>query len=320
MLIPRLAVWMFAVGLMVLDAGVVSGQNYPDKPVRIVSAEVGGGTDFVARLIAQGLTGSLGKQVIVDNRPSGVIPGQTASKASPDGYTLLISGSILWIGPLIQNAPYAPMSNFSPITLVGSSPNILVVHPSLPVKSVTELVAFAKARPGELNYASPGAGGSSHLAAELFKAMAGVNILRIPYRSTGMGLTALIAGQVELMFPATGGATPHIKSGRLRALAVTSAKPSALAPGLPTMAASGLPGYESVAPYGMFAPAGTPAAIISRLNQEIVRVLSRPDSKERLFNAGIEVVGSSPEQLAAAVKSDTTRMSKVIKDAGIREE
>jgi tripartite-type tricarboxylate transporter receptor subunit TctC len=212
------------------------------------------------------------------------------------------------------------MSAFSAITLVGSSPNILVVHPSLPSKSVSELLALAKAKPGELNYASPGAGGSSHLAAELFKAMGRVDILRIPYSSTGLALTALIAAQVQLMFPATGGAMPHVKAGRLRALAVTSAQPTALAPGLPTVAASGLPGYESVAPYGIFAPVSTPSAVINRLNQEIVRVLNAPDIKEKLFNAGIDVVASTPKQLAAAVEAETARMGKVIKEAGIRAE
>src|SRR3990170_1805340 len=181
MLNLRFVVWMFLVGV-VLDAGVVSGQDYPNKPIRIVTSSVGGGTDFVARQIAQGISGPLGQQVIVDNRPSGVIPGETVAKAAPDGYTLLAAGGILWMGPLIQKTPYDAVRDFSPISLTARSPNVLVVHPSLPVKSVKELIALARARPGDLNYGSAGQGGSSHLAAELFKSMAGVNIVRIAYK------------------------------------------------------------------------------------------------------------------------------------------
>ncbi len=317
-MIPRFVAWMFSVGMIVLGIGAVCAQSYPAKPVRLVTAEPGGGNDFAARLIAPGLSSSLGQQVIVDNRPSGVIPGQIVSKAPPDGHTLLVSTGVVWLLPFMQSVPFDPVRDFSPITLAVSTPNILVVHPSLPVKTVKELIALGKARPGELDYASGALGSSSHLAAELFKAMAGVNMVRIPYRGAGPALLALISGQVQLMFATAGSAAAHVGSGRLRALAVTSAQPSALLPGLPPIAASGVPGYEAITLFGIFAPAGTPPTIINRLNQEIVRVLNSPEVREKFFKAGVEVVGSSPERFAAAIKSDMTRMGKVIKDAGIR--
>ena len=257
--------------------------------------------------------------MIVDNR--GAVASEIAAKAAPDGYTLLVNGSPVWLLPLLRaSVPWDAVRDFVPITLAVSSPSILVVHPSLPVKSVRELIALAKARPGELNYAAGTMGATPHLAAELFKAMAGVNIVRVAYKGTGPGLIGLISGEVGLMFPNAGSAMPHVKSGRLRALAVTTAQPSALVPGVPTLAASGVPGYESVSPQAVFAPARTPATIINRLNQEIVRVLSTADVKGKLFNTGIEVVGSSPEGLAAKMKSDMARIGKLVKDAGIRAE
>ncbi len=199
------------------------------------------------------------------------------------------------------------------------TPNIVVVHPSVPVKSIKELIALAKARPGELNYGSSSTGATNHVAAELFKAMAGVNIVRINYKGGATAVIDLLGGQLHLMFGSGGLVTQHIKSGKLRALAVTSAEPSALAPGLPTVAAAGLPGYESTQLTGVFAPAGTPAATINRLNREIVQALHRAEVKERLFNAGVEAISSSPGELAAKIKSEMSRMDKVIKDAGLRE-
>jgi tripartite-type tricarboxylate transporter receptor subunit TctC len=325
MLMPRLVIGIVVLGAMVLAVDTVSGENpspglrtgYPNKPVRIVASEPGGGTDFIARILAQEISGSLGQNVIVDNRASTIL-GQLVAKASPDGYTLLLSGSNLWIGPFLQNVPYDPVKDFLPVTLVTSQPAVLVVHPSVSANSVKDLIGLARAKPGELNYGSASTGTITHLAAELFKAMAGVKIVRIPYKGVGPALTDLIAGQVQLMFPVGAGTLPHIKAGRLRALAVTSAQPSALFPGLPTVATT-LPGYDSQATQGMFAPAKTPAPIINRLNQEIVRILHRADVKERFFNAGIESIGSSPQEFAAAIKSEMNRLGKVIKDAGIRE-
>lgn len=319
--ILRLVVWMLPVGVMVLAAGTASGQTYPSKPIYIVTGTAGGASDFVARLVAQGLTGSLGQQVVVENQgsASGIMAAQTVARAPRDGYTLLAYGSPIWIIPLLQdNVPYDPVRDFAPVTLTVSSPNILAVHPSLPVKSVKELIALARARPGDLNYGAGASGGSPHLSAELFKTMASVNMVHIAYRGVGPALTALISGEVQIMFPSAGAAAPHLKSGRLRALAVTTARPSALFPGLPTVAASGLPGYESVSVFGMFAPARTPAALINRLNQEIARALNRKDVKERLFNSGIETVGSSPEEFAATIKSDMAKWGKLIKEVGAR--
>jgi tripartite-type tricarboxylate transporter receptor subunit TctC len=317
MLLSRFAVGILSVCLMLLGIGMSCGQGYPNKPIRIVTSEAGGGSDFAARPIAQGLSVPLSQTVIVDNRP-GIIAIETVAKAPPDGYTLILYGQVIWITPLLQKTTYDVVRDFSPITMVASSPNLVVVHPSLPVTSVKELIALAKAKPGELNYGGGGAGASTHLAPELFKAMAGVNIVYVPFKGVGPALNALIAGEVQLMFSTAGSLVPHIKAGRLRALAVTSAQPSALTPGLPTVAASGVPGYESVSSLGILAPAQTPEPIINRLNQEVVRVLNQPDLKAKFLNSGIEVVASSPAQLAATMKSEMTVMGKVIKDAGIK--
>ena len=318
MLKPR-SVMMFSVGLLAAGAGVASGQDYPNKPVRMVTAAPGAAGDFVARLVALGLTDSWGQQVIVENRGgSGVIPIEIVAKALPDGYTLLVFGTTLWLLPLIQKVSYNPIGDFSPITLAAVTPLLLVVHPSLPVKSIKELIAWAKAKPGELNYASGISGSATHLPAELFKAMAGVNIVRVAYKGGAPAISALIGGEVQVMFATASGAGPHVNSGRLRALAVTSAQPSALFPGLPTVAASGLPGYDAASIMCIFAPAKTPAALVGRLNRDIVRVLNKADVKERFIKAGSEVVASSPKELAAAMKSDMATMGKVIRDAGIR--
>jgi tripartite-type tricarboxylate transporter receptor subunit TctC len=318
--VARFVAWMLLAGTMVLGASAASGQNYPDKPIRLVTAGAGGGVDFSARLIAQGVSASLGQQVIVDNRGgSPIIPAQTVAKAPPDGYTVLFYSNGMWLLPLIQrNVPYDPVRDFAPITMATSSPNILVVHPSLPSRSVKDLIAIAKARPGELNYGASPIGSTIHLAAELFNSKAGVKTVLVPYKGVADALSALIAGEVQLMFPAAGSAMPHLKSGRLRALAVTSKQPSALAPGLPTMEAAGLPGFDVWVAYAILAPAGTPATIVNRLNQAIVQALKPAETREKLLNAGLEVVGSSPEQLAAAMKTETVTLGKVIKDAGIR--
>lgn len=302
-----------------LFAGAACAQDYPNKPIRIVTSEAGGGNDVQARLVAQGLSTALGEQVVVENRPSGVIPGEVVSKAAPNGYTLLLYNNTLWYGSLLQTTPYDVLRDLAPVTSVARGVNVLVVTPATPVKSVAELVTLARAKPGELNYGSSGTGATNHLAAELFKSMAGVNVVRVNYKGAGPALTALFAGEIQLMFPTAGAVTPHLKGGRVRALAVTGLEPTALFPGVPTVAAS-LPGYESVTIYGVFAPAKTPRAIIDRLNEEIVRFLSRPDVKEKFLNAGMETAGGPPEQLFTAVKSELARMGKVIRDAGIRVE
>jgi len=287
------------------------------KPVRIVVTGVGSGGDFAARVIAQGVSSSFGQQIIVDNRGSGNLPAEIVSKAAPDGYTLCLSAAPLWITPFLRKTAYDPVKDFTPITLVVTSPNILVVHPSLPVRSVKELIALLRSKPGELNYATSGVGGSGFLAAELFRSMSRAVMVRVNYKGGGLAITELISGEVQLFFANAGTVAPHLKSERLRALAVTSAMPSPLLPGLPTVAAGGLPGYELVSVQGLFAPAGTPEAVITRLNREIVPFLRRHDTKERFFSAGVESLGSTPEALAAAVKSEMARLGTVIKAAGI---
>ena len=316
--LPHLVVHVLSVGLMVLGANGVSAQDYPHKPIRIVTSEAGGGNDLASRLIGQGISGPLGQPVITDNR--GIAGYELVAKASPDGYTLLLHGAPFWLAPLLQEMPYDPVRDFAPITLAIRQPNMVVVHPSLPVNSIKELIALVKARPGELNYGAASLGSSSHLAAELFKSMAGVSITRIGYKSGGAASNALIGGEVQLLFVSAASVAPFVKSGRVKALAVASAEPSALAPGLSTVAASGLPGFESTSMAGVFAPAKTPAAVINRLNREIVQALNRAEVKERLFNTGVEVVASTPAQLAATMKSEMAKFGKVIKDAGIRVE
>ena len=318
MLLPNIVAATFSLTMLVLGAGVASGQDYPNKPVRIVTSSAGGSSDFTARLVAQGISGPLGQQVIVDNRASGVIQAEIVSRAPPNGYTLLIAGGTFLTFPLLQKAPYDPVRDFAPITLVEMAASVVTVHPAVPVKSVKELIALAKARPGELNYGASGKGGSSHMATELFKSMAGVNMVYVSYKGTGAAVTGLLSGEVQVAIFDPGMVLPHAKSGRLRALAVTSAQPSALAPGLPTVAASGVPGYEAAGITGLFAPAKTPAAIVARLNQEVVRFLRTPEAKEAFFKGGVEVVGNSPEQFAAAIKAGMDRTTKLIRDAGIK--
>ncbi|MPZ45589.1 MAG: tripartite tricarboxylate transporter substrate binding protein [Betaproteobacteria bacterium] len=284
----------------------------------MVTSQAGGGNDVQARAIARGLTEALGQQVIVDNRASGVIPGEIVAKATPNGYTLLFYNNALWTGPLLQKTPYDPVRDFAPVTTATVAPNILVVSNGLAVNSVQQLIALAKAKPGALNYASSGLGASNHLAAELFKYMAGVDIVRIGYKGASAGLNDVMAGQVQVMFPTAGSVIPLIKLERVKPLAVTSLERSRVAPDLPTIAESGLPGYESLAIYGVFAPAGTPKPIIERLNNEIVRVLASPDVKKLFFKLGMETVGGSPAQLAEKVRDEMNRLGKVIKAAGIK--
>lgn len=317
---PRLLVWTLPVGLMFVGAGVASGQDYPSKPVRIVTSVTGGSLDLTARLVAPKLASGLGHQVVVDNR-GGLLSMELVAKAPADGYTLLLASGSLWISQFLRpKVAWDAVRDFSPITLAVTLPNIIAVHPSLPVRSIRELIALAKARPGALNYASGQTGSSSHLAGELFKSMAQVDIVRIPYKGAGPAMVALITGEAQVSFPNTASAAPHLPSGKLRGLAVTTAQPSALAPGLPTAAASGLPGYESRAMLGIFAPARTPARIIDRLNQEIVRALNQAEVKRRLFDSGAEVAAGSPAELAEAMGSDMAATGKLIKEAGIRAE
>jgi tripartite-type tricarboxylate transporter receptor subunit TctC len=295
------------------------GQAYPNRPIRFLTTGVGGSTDLAARTVAQGLIDSASWNVVVDNRGSTIVASEMVAKAPADGYTILVITDGMWRGPLFQKMPFDPLKDFAPVTLVSRSPNILVVHPALPVKSVKELIALAKARPGELNYGAGAIGASTHLASELFKVMAGVNIVHVPYKSTGGAVTPLLSGELQLMFGTSATVTTHIKSGKVRALAISTAQPSALAPGLPTIAAAGnLPGYESAATAGVFAPPALSQTLVKRLHEEISRVFVRPEVKERFFNQSVEIVGGTPQETAAFVKADIASTARIIKEAGIR--
>ncbi len=308
--------------LLIVGADCGGAQSYPTKPIRVIAASAGSSGDFSARLIGQGISGILGQQMVVENHGGSVtISGELLAKAAPDGYTLLVMPSSLWLLPFMQdNIPYDALRDFAPISSTGRSPLILLVHPSLGVKTVKQLIALAKSRPGELNYGSPSTGSATHIASELLKSMAHVNIVRIPYKGTSPALNDLIGGQTQMMFSSLAPSLPHVKSGRLRGLAISSAQPSPLAPGVPTVAASGLPGFDAVATQGIFAPAKTPAPIIQRLNQEIVRFLDKPDVREKFLTSGVDVFGSTPEEFSTIIKSEMARLGKAIKDAGIRAE
>jgi tripartite-type tricarboxylate transporter receptor subunit TctC len=298
-------------------APAAMGQNYPVRPVRMVTPEPGSSANLIARVVAQELSAVLGQQVIVDNR--GIIAVETVARAQPDGYTLLFYSDPMWLTPIFHEASWDPVRDFAPVAPAARAPAVLVIHPSVPAKTVKELIALAKARPGELNYGSGNSGSTPHLGGELFKAMARINIVRINFKGTGPAVTALLGGQVQLMFPGAGSVTSHVKSGKLRALAVASVGPSPLVPGLPTIAESGLPGFETSSHFGIFAPAKTPSALTVRLNQEITRVLNRPEVSDKLFNVGIEAAPGTPEELAALVKSEIAKWGKVIKEAGMRD-
>jgi len=315
---PSLIARSLLATLILAGSPLSYAQLHSDRPLRIVTTGIGGGTDFVARLVASGLTNSMGRTVIVDNRGSSVIPGEVVSRATPDGHTLLLStGGIAWVMPLFQKVPYRAIEDFAPVALVGAFPAVMTINASVPASSVKEFVALARAKPGALNYVMTAPGGSAHLAGELFKYMAKVDITAIPYNNTGIANADLISGRVQLFFTASGPVMPHVKTGKLRALAVTSAKPSALLPDLPTVA-SAVPGYDIEAMYCLFAPAETPVAVINLLNREIRRVLDQPDIAKKFIAAGIEPRSSTPAELGALRKTDMAKMARMIKEAGLK--
>lgn len=318
----KTALHLTATGFAVLLAfgTEANAQDYPSKPVRIIASQAGSSGDFVARVIAEGLTKALGQQVIVDNRGGGVIAGDLVAKSPPDGYTLLLYGNTLWLLPLMRKqVPYDPHRDFVPISRAARGVNILVVHPSLPVKSVKDLIALARARPGELNFSSAAPGTMNHLAAELFKYMAKINIVRISYRGSPSAMNAVMTGETQLMFSPAAPALPAINTGKVRPLAVSTRERSPRYPDLPTMEEVGLKGFEAVSYHGIFAPAKTPAAVVARLNQEIVRVLPRPEIEKRLVGIGVEAAGSTQEEFATMIREEVERMGKVIREAGIQE-
>ncbi|HYH40398.1 MAG TPA: tripartite tricarboxylate transporter substrate-binding protein [Burkholderiales bacterium] len=301
---------------MCIAAGAARAQEFPAKVVRVVTGAPGGNNDFIVRLISPIVSAALGQQMIVENR--GGLAAELVSKAPADGYTLLSYGTGVWLGPLMrETVGYDPARDLLPVTLLSSSPNILVVHPSLPVKNVKDLIALARARPGDLNYAAGTLGATPHLAAELFKSMTGVSMVNVAYKGTGPAMNALIAGETHVMFPTSGSVRNHLGSGRLRALGIATLKPSLQFPELPLIAAT-VPGYQSAGTIGLYAPSKTPPAIIGRLNREVVRAINVPDVKQRLLAAGVEPIGNTPEEALALMKSEVARLGKVIKDANIR--
>ena len=307
----------FTTGCLLLGiacAGAAYTQEYPAKTIRLVTSPIGGGNDFPARLIALALAGPLGQQIVVDNRPT-VLIADIVAKSPPDGYTLLLSGSAHWLGPLFEKVNYDPVRDFAALTLVDRSPNVLVVHPSLPAKNVKDMVALAKARPGEINVAVGGPGSSNYVAAVLFEHMAGVKLTRIPYKGNAPALTALLSGEIQVMFSSAGAVAPHMQSGRLRALGVSSPQPSPLAPGVPPIASAGVPGYAAEVLHAMFAPAKTPAAIASKLNTEVGRYLRSAQAKDIFLKAGIEPSPSTPDELVAIMNAEVARMGRVLKAA-----
>ena len=313
-----------ALALAVQTPDVLAQGNYPNRLVRIVVPNAPGSSpDIVARLIAQPLIERLGQPVVVDNRAGAgtMIGGEVVAKSPHDGYTLLMGIATLAINPATyKKVPYDALRDFAPITQAVSLPGILVAHSSLPARSVKELIALAKARPGDIAFASGGHGSYSHLSTELFINMAGIRMLHVPYKGSGPAVIDLLAGHVSLMTSNILSAIPHIRVGRLRALGITSTKRAAGAPDIPTIAEAGLPGYESVQWSGLLAPAGTPREIITRLHKETAAVLRSPEMKERLAKDGAEPVASLPEEFAAYIRAETVKWAKIVKSAGIQPE
>jgi len=313
---------MLALLMFALWPVAVFAQSYPVKPIRfIVPFPPGGGNDTLARLIGQKLTAATGQQVIIDNRPGagGAIGAEVAAKSAPDGYTIFLAGvATHGINPnLRKKLPYDPIRDFDAVSLIASAPLLVVVHPSLPVTSVKQLIALAKKEPGKINYASNGAGGSSHMAVELFKMMTGTNLVHIPYKGLSPALTELLSGEVQLMFSSAVAMLPQVKSGKLRAIAMTGAKRSPAIPDIPTVAEAGVPGYETGSWYGIVAPAGTPKAAIDRLSKEVIAIVHSPDITKRLNDEAVIPVGSTPAEFTAHIKKELARWAKVIKQSGM---
>ncbi len=307
-----------------LAAGASAAQNYPTKPVRmIVGFPPGGGTDVMARLITPKMIEAWGQQVVIDNRAgaTGIIGTDLVAKAVPDGYTLLMGhvATNAIAASLFAKLPFDPARDFAPITRVSSVPHLIVVHPSLDVHTVKDLIALAKAKPGQIAFPSAGNGSTPHLAGEIFKTMAGVNLIHVPYKGSGQSVQDLLGGQVQLAFDTTPTVIQYVKAGRLRPIAVSTLKRLASLPEVPTVAESGVPGYEVTTWYGMFAPAGTPPAIVRKVFMEVARIVRLPDIKERLDGMGTEeTTNASPEEFAAMVRADIAKYAKVIKAAGLR--
>ncbi len=291
-------------------------QPYPNRYIRILTSEAGSTNDIVARIIARYLPEKLGQPVVVENR--GGPAADVVARAAPDGYTILLYGSSVWVLPYFRHMSYDPLRDLTAVSSAYSQAIILLVHPSLPVKSVKELMALAKARPGQLLYSAGTTAATPHLAMELFKYMSHLDLLRVNYKGTAPAVNALMAGEVQVMFTGAGSVMPMVKSGRMRAIAVATAERSPLVPGLPTVAESGLPGYDFTSVVGIFAPAKTPAATVELLSREISAILKRPDIVQMLFESGTAALGSTPDEFGARVRADIDRWRKIIKDTGIQ--
>ena len=314
----------FALVLCALAAGAASAQQYPTRPVRIIVPQSpGASTDITARLVAQGLSEAFKQSVIVDNRPgsSGIAGTELVARAAPDGYTLMVVASSFSINPALdRKLPYDSIRDFTTVTQLSKFPNMLAAHPSTPVKTLQDVIALAKAKPGQITYASAGVATGTHMTAELLRYMTKIDLLHVPYKGGGPAMTAAMGGQTQLLIGTSVGTLPHTRSGKLRAIAVTSAKRSAAAPEVPTFAESGVPGYEHEPWNGMFAPAGMPKAVLAKVNAEVIRVLHAPEAKKVLEGDGADIVGNTPEQFGAVLKAEIAKWTKVAKAAGIKAE
>jgi len=310
--------------MAVAPATAMAQQNYPTRAIRlVVPSAPGGGTDITARILAPKLSEYLGQQVVVENRAGAgtMIGGELVARAAPDGYTLLMGISTLAINPATyRKVPYDALKDFAPISQVVALPNVLVTHPSLPVRNVKELVAFARPRPGQINFASAGVGTNPHLSMELFLSMTGIRMTHVPYKGISPGFVDLLAGQVPVMTPSVLSGLPYVKAGRLRALGVTSAQRASAAADIPTIAEAGVPGYEATQWFGVLVPAGTPRTIIERWHRETVRTLKDAEIRNRLVADGATPIGSSPDEFAAYLRAETVKWAKVVKDVGIKPE
>jgi tripartite-type tricarboxylate transporter receptor subunit TctC len=300
--------------------------SYPSRAIRlVVPFPPGGVTDRLGRVLAQKMQEDWGQPAVVENRPgaSGMIAAEAVAKAAPDGYTLMMGhiGTHAINVSLFSRLPYDPVRDFAPISLLVTVPNVLLLHPAVPASSVRELIALARARPGTLNFASPGSGTSGHMSAELFKSMAGVDIVHVPYKGPGPALQDLVAGQVNMLFDTVASSLPQVRAGKLKGLAVTSRDRAAIAPEIPTMAESGVPGYEIAPWFAAFAPAGTPASIVAKLQGEMARILAQPDVRNAFVNQqGMTLIASTPDELAAHVQREIAKWAKVVKETGARAE
>ena len=314
---------LLAIALLLGATGAMA-QQYPARPVRIIVPQSpGASTDITARLVAQGLNESFRQPVIVDNRPgsSGIAGTEIVARAAPDGYTLMVVASSFSINPALgRKMPFDSIRDFTTVTQLSKFPNMLAAHPSAPVKTLQDVIALAKAKPGQLSYASAGLATGTHMTAELLKYMTGIDLLHVPYKGGGPAMIAAMGGQTQLIIGTTVGLLPHVRAGKLKAIALTSTKRSAAAPDIPTFAESGVPGYEHEPWNGMFGPAGIPKPVLAKVNAEVARILHSPEVKKVFERDGADVVGSTPEQFGAVLKAEIAKWTKVAKAAGIRPE